>query len=305
MPYDDERDFVRGAVDFLRAGFAQGDAALVVVPLARIDLLRQALDGDAGRVRFEDMRDVGVNPARIIPAWRDFLEANLRPDRAVRGIGEPIYVERSPAELVECQLHEALLNVAFAHAGNFMLLCPYDAGALPAGVLEEAHRSHPSVYANNGATPSSGYLEVMSARRPFSEELTEPGTLRFSMDFGTAADLGAIRMVVAAEAGASGLDAARSQALVIVVHEIVANSLVHGGGHGTIRCWQEEQTLVVEAKDTGRFRLKDQPLVGRVRPTYEQERGRGLWLANQLADLVQVRTSDDHGTAVRVFMHLG
>jgi prepilin-type processing-associated H-X9-DG protein len=32
----------------------------------------------------------------------------------LRGAGEPIWPERRPAELVECQRHESLLNVAFA-----------------------------------------------------------------------------------------------------------------------------------------------------------------------------------------------
>ncbi len=51
------------------------------------------------------MRVLGSNPACIIPAWRRFL-AEWAPDgRPVRGIGEPIWVGRSEAELTECQLH--------------------------------------------------------------------------------------------------------------------------------------------------------------------------------------------------------
>ena len=50
----------------------------------------------------------------------------------------------------------------------------------------------------------------------------------------------------------------------------------------------------------GRFR---DPLVGRVRPGEAQESGRGMWIVNQLCDLVQVR-SVDAGTTVRVRMAL-
>jgi len=53
---------------------------------------------------------------------------------------------RSPAELAECQLHEALLNVAFDVAIPFWLLCPYDLEALAADGIDEAHgptRSEP------------------------------------------------------------------------------------------------------------------------------------------------------------------
>ena len=56
------------------------------------------------------MAVLGHNPARIIPAWRDFADAHAGP---IRGIGEPIWPGRGADELVECQLHESLLNVAF------------------------------------------------------------------------------------------------------------------------------------------------------------------------------------------------
>ena len=61
----------------------------------------------------------------------------------LRGIGEPIWADRSPAELVECQRHEALLNLAFAGTDGFRLLCPYDAARLDRDVIEEAERTHP------------------------------------------------------------------------------------------------------------------------------------------------------------------
>ncbi len=300
MLYESAEEYVLGAADFLRAGLARGEAALVVVPRPKIDPLREALGDDAKDVRFEDMAEVGRNPARIIPAWRDFVDANLRPGRQVRGIGEPIFAERTPAELVECQLHEALLNLAFADASGFTLLCPYDASALAPGVIEEALRSHPIVCSEGGVAASDAYLGASPAR--FDADLPAPGPLRFSLAANTTADLKTLRTFVAAESAACGFDPRRSEALVLVVHEAAANSLVHGGGQAVVRCWQDGRALVVEVRDEGRFEVLERPLVGRTRPTYEQESGRGLWLANQLADLVQVRTLDEHGTVVRISM---
>jgi hypothetical protein len=43
------------------------------------------------------------------------------------------------------------------------------------------------------------------------------------------------------------------------------------------------------------------PLAGRVRPGPRQRYGRGLWMANQLCDLVQLRSRRD-GTVARVHM---
>ncbi len=79
------------------------------------------------------MTQLGSNPARIIPAWRDFLDEH--PGTPVRGVGEPIWGGRRPAEIVECQLHEALLNVAISPATPLWLRCPYDATQLAESVL--------------------------------------------------------------------------------------------------------------------------------------------------------------------------
>jgi len=85
---------------------------------------------------------------------------------------------------------------------------------------------------------------------------------------------------------------------VMAVNEAATNSLQHGGGSGTLRTWSEVDRVVCEVADRGRFAA---PLAGRVRPGSDTAPGRGLWLANQLCDLVQVRTSR-HGTTVRLHM---
>ena len=40
-------------------------------------------------VAFADMANVGANPARIIPAWSDFVASHSGSGRPLRGIGEP------------------------------------------------------------------------------------------------------------------------------------------------------------------------------------------------------------------------
>jgi anti-sigma regulatory factor (Ser/Thr protein kinase) len=67
-------------------------------------------------------------------------------------------------------------------------------------------------------------------------------------------------------------------------------------GNGLLRIWQERGALVCEAQDRGWI---EQPLVGRIVPEHGQLGGRGLWLANQLCDLVQIRCSAP-GTVVRM-----
>ena len=63
----------------------------------------------------------------------------------------------SPAELVECQRHESLLNLAFADTAGFRLLCPYDTSALDDDTLAEACRSHPFLVTNGVKRESPEY----------------------------------------------------------------------------------------------------------------------------------------------------
>lgn len=80
--------------------------------------------------------------------------------------------------------------------------------------------------------------------------------------------------------------------------ELTTNSVVHGGGAGTLAVWAEAGQVVCEVRDTGR--LTD-PLAGRRPPERGQIGGRGLLLVHYVADLVRVHTTDD-GTAVRFYL---
>jgi hypothetical protein len=60
--------------------------------------------------------------------------------------------------------------------------------------------------------------------------------------------------------------------------------------------WREPGAVIVEFGDSGH--LTD-PLTGRLTPPMDADGGRGVYLVNQLCDLVQLRSSTD-GTTVRV-----
>jgi anti-sigma regulatory factor (Ser/Thr protein kinase) len=297
MFYAGREEFLEGALSFVREGVEADEPVLVVVDAEKIGALRAELAGGGDSVLFADMSEVGVNPARIIPAWRDFVDTHGAGGRSVRGIGEPIWAERSPAELVECQRHESLLNLAFADAASFRLLCPYDADSLDEDVLEEAFRSHHVVVDGEARYPSGGYRGLDAIAAPFAEPLPEPPAAAHEVEFGADA-LADARRLVYLRATAAGLSAWRMQDLVLAVNEVTTNSVRHGGGRGLLRVWEEDDALLCEVQDGGRI---DRPLIGREKPTGDQASGRGHWLANQLCDLVQVRTFADR-SIVRLHM---
>jgi anti-sigma regulatory factor (Ser/Thr protein kinase) len=297
--YTGQDGFAEGTLSFLRQGAAAHEPMLVVVDAPKIALLRSALGTDAHAVHFADMADVGHNPARIIPAWREFVDAHAGKGSPLRGIGEPIYPARSAAELVECQQHESLLNLAFADAPAFRLLCPYDTKALAPDVIAEARRSHPILVDGAEVQPSTDYCDV-DEPAPLPGPLPEPHHRADELSFGAGA-LGPIRALVSRHATEAGLLPGRTADLVLAVNEVATNSLRHGGGSGALRVWRDDEALVCEVRDRGRI---EDPLVGRERPAIEQTGGRGIWMVNQLCDLVQIRSSAEHGTVVRMHVQL-
>lgn len=295
--YRGEQGFVEAMLPFIEEAVRSDDAILVVVSARKIVLLREALGADADRVEFADMAEVGRNPACIIPVWREFVQDHMAQGRMVRGIGEPIHPDRSDAELIECHHHESLLNLAFQDAPAWHLVCPYDLDALPPAVIDEAHRNHPYIRERDAERLSDRYTEAIERRVPFEGSLTPAPADAPGVSFGTGR-LDALRGFVYSEAAAARLPASRSDDLVLAVNEVATNSLRYGGGEGVLLMWSDADAVVCEIRDRGRFA---HPLVGRVRPTAERIGGRGLWLVNQLCDLVQIRSSDE-GTVVRLHM---
>jgi anti-sigma regulatory factor (Ser/Thr protein kinase) len=285
--YAGDVEFVARCAPFIQEGVDLGEPVLVVVPGHKIELLHDALGADARHVTFGDMGEVGRNPARIIPVWRRFL-AERPVDRGVRGIGEPAYAGRATDELVECRRHETLLNTAFDGSWDWWLVCPYDTSALPPEALAGALRTHPWVDDRGSADYTSHLPE---------DPLPPPPAWRAEFSFG-AGPLNAVRAFVRANAAAAGLRAPRLDDLDIAVHELAINTLRHAGGYGTVAFWTDGGYAFCEVRDDGVIR---DPLTGRADPALDQEGGRGLWIVNQLCDLVELRSSHA-GTVVRVRM---
>lgn len=74
--------------------------------------------------------------------------------------------------------------------------------------------------------------------------------------------------------------------------------MLHGGGRGYMTLWSDGADVLCEVRDPGSF---DRPLAGREEPKAGQVGGMGLWSANQVCDLVQIRSTPS-GTVVRLHM---
>ncbi len=291
--------FVRATLPAITDALAREAPVLVAVGPSQITSLRQALGEQAAQVHFEDMHALGRNPARIIPAWCD-LRDSLPNGSQPLGIGEPVWSGRSSAELSECRIHEALLDLAFAGGRPWRLLCPYDLDALDDDVIEAATLSHPAVAAHDGHIyDDPGFPRTAHACAPLEGGLPPAPDTAEELAF-DGERLVALRRLVARRATESRLPVDRVAELALVVTELATNSIRHGGGRGTLRVWREDERLLCEVRDEGRI---EDPLAGRRRPVPGSDGGLGLWLVNQLCDLVQIR-SNAGGSVVRVHMHV-
>ena len=241
----------------------------------------------------------------------------------MRGVGEPLWVGRGRQEGIECHRHEWLLSRAFAEDPLLWLVCPYDASGLDAADVDLARRLHPGVFDPADVSPVdvlAGGPDAAPAptRRPppcgpsrsrWTTRCRRPGRTPVDLWFGNG-DLAEVREQVGAAATSAGLEAYRAKELTLAVHEIASNVVRHTGGTGRLRVWSRggrgdgPAAVVCEVADSGRAAgpIAD-PMVGRERPATGLDSGRGLWLANQLCDLVQLRTSAT-GTVVRMHVLL-
>ncbi len=293
-------DFLQETLTFIEDGITADEPVLVVLDEDKIDAIQFELGPQANPVMFADMTDVGANPGRIIGRWHGFL-ADHRHARAVRGIGEPIYAGRSPAVLEECQLLESLLNVAFPTTTRLMDTLP---------VRRRVHcptMSWPRRFArirtwsasrNGSRVCATGRLIRHACSAAGSSPVPGDSTnVAFGRD-----DVAELRHFIARYALDRRFVAAQVGEIEIVVSEIATNAIQHGGGQGIARVWEHDRVLYFEIEDRGWF---TNPLAGRIPPGPTDPSGRGLWIANQLCDLLQIRNHAS-GTVVRAqFRRIG
>lgn len=290
--WHDTDEFLAGTVPFIRDGLTAGEPVMVALIEDRTAQLRDALGTDADDVSFVDMTELGRNPIRIIPAWRQFIDSHAALRQPIRGIGEPISVGCRPEEIVESQLHEALLNSAVEPDTPFWLMCPYDAGRLDPAVIEEAYRSHPAVidakiYRGSHLYGGRDHVDVV-----FGTELPSLAGDPASMSF-AGTDLHQVSAFVAPRVHAAGLAPDRAAQLAVAVFELASSSIQRGAAGGDVRIWTRNDAVICEVHDD--VVVKD-PLIGRKSPRGERD---GLRVASELCDLVQMRSTLG-GTTVRV-----
>jgi anti-sigma regulatory factor (Ser/Thr protein kinase) len=293
--YDDERDYLSSLSTFVEAGLRNAEPVFVAVPGRRGALLRELLGAGSPLLRYGTMAETGRNPARLIPELYAFVAEH--PGQRVRYIGESIWPGRSDAELCEAARHEALINLAFETAA-VSIICPYDVRGLAAPVVGRVQRTHPAILRGGRTQAAAGYAGRGTVPAECDDPLPAPPASAQTLGYETS--LRQVRALVASRGAALGMAADRITNLVIAAGEITANTLRHTSAGGTFWVWHTGEEIICQVQDQGWI---TDPLAGRQRHSPEDS-GHGLWVVNQVCDLVEIRTSQAAGTIIRLHMRL-
>ena len=133
---------------------------------------------------------------------------------------------------------------------------------------------------------------------------SDPGPAQAAPSAGTAVleqafdrdSLYALRSAVAAHAAEAGLPRQQVYDVVSAAHELAANAVRHGAGHGRLRLWADVRALHLQVSDDGPAN-QDGP--GPDAAAWPREHAHGLWLIDQVADQV-ILDRDAAGTTVTV-----
>jgi anti-sigma regulatory factor (Ser/Thr protein kinase) len=299
--YGSEEEFLAGIVPFIRDGLECGDPIRITTTDRNSGWLRAALGADAGYVMFGESGRCYQHPVRALAAVHRTVQEASRLGQRPRLIGEPFRSSRTAQQNTEWARYESLVNAALAWS-SAAVVCTYDTRVVGPDVVADVTLTHPELVVNGVARPSPGYLDpaVFSTecdRHPLSEA---PLQARW-LSFGGVDQLATLRLFVTFHATEAGAAASEVEQFVQAVNEVATNAIEHGGGSGELQIWTGSQTMVCEISDTGPG-LRD-PLAGRLPSGRSTARGRRLWLARRLCDLLELRTGQN-GTVVRLHLTL-
>ncbi len=292
--YASDESLVSTLVPWLREGLERHDGTVVATTSPHIDRFRDALGTDASSVSFFSSDDWYVHPVQTIAAWQRLLFETA--DTGVtftRIVGEVRFGATEDLQ-TSWTRYESALNAIFERSPAW-IVCPYDVRALSSRVIDQAWRTHPTVW--DSTRHRSDRYEVPAR---LLREIVEPGravTGPPSLELDIDQRLGDVRDAVRGLGAEASLPRARVEELVLAVSELAGNTVRHAGGGGKLALWITPDGVVCEVRDQGGG--MEDPLAGLVPPEPSASAGMGLWIARQLSDSFAIGGNDE-GTTVRI-----
>lgn len=288
--YRGEAEFGAAMHEFLHEAAVAQEPVLLALPGPHLEHMREALGDMMSDARLEDVEEVGRNPSCLLSMIEDWVASH---DGHARVVSEVVWPGRPRAEAIEALRHEAVVNHALA-GSSATVMSPFDVQGLDEDILAGVEMTHPTVVEDGRRRAGSAYTDPMSAAFGELWPLDAPAgpVSEHTLD-GSLMDL---RRIIAGDPALETLSAERRSDLVLAVNEAASNAVKHGDATCTTRIWHDGDEVVTEVSSPSGI---PDVMAGRRRPAADAVDGRGLWLINQICDLVELR-SGTSGTTLRM-----
>jgi anti-sigma regulatory factor (Ser/Thr protein kinase) len=290
LMYHGLREFDAAMQAFLQEAADAGEPVLVALPGPRLRHAREALGDAMADVRCEDLEQVGRNPGCLLAMIEEWVASH---GGHARVVSEVVWPGRSHTEAVEALRHEALVNHALAGSGA-TVMSPFDAGELDEDILAGVEMTHPTVVEHGRRRAGTSYTDPLSTAFGELWPLDDPpGPVS---EHPLTGDLMELRQAIAEDPAVASLSADRRSDLVFAINEAASNAVRYGDATCMTRIWHDGDEVVTEVSSPSAI---DDVMVGRRRPAADALQGRGMWLINQVCDLVELR-SGSSGMTLRM-----
>ena len=293
LRYDSPESLCARAVPYVREGLDRGEAVIAVVSTGVEQVLRSALGDDAGQVRWQ-AGDVSYGRlGAMFEGFRRFLAEQRAAGVPMRLLAhnDALGTEERMAAYLR---FEAMANEVYRPYG-YRWACLYDTRAYSAQTLRHVGQVHPRLLEPGGREIRNGdYLEPSAYLARSGPPPPPPAAVQLDLPVTGPGQLVLVRRLLGRWADLHGMGD-RAGDVVTAVGEAVTNGLEHGAPPVWVRAWTADGLARVHVHDRGLAPIP--ATAGYHRPARMLDRGHGLWVARQLADVVTTHT-DRGGTTI-------
>jgi anti-sigma regulatory factor (Ser/Thr protein kinase) len=281
--FDDDASVAGRLAPAVEEALDEGAAVSVCVSDGLAEILEDALDPTRDRLDFLSADDSYARPITAMGTLWDLAKRNVEAGAtAFHAIGE-IAFEGDPAD-ARWHWYEAAVSEVLAE-WPIVATCLYDERRVPADDLRAALATHPTIVRGEVVEPSPAF----DVDRFVPPGVAVPADAPWrSLSDVTA--MGPVRRMLEDLPGVLPDTLQRAQ---LVVSELGANAIRHGGGSAAIDIWIDGGRFVFRVRDRGpgfdaRFAT--------IAPPRLETGGAGLWLSHHQSDALSVGTTPGGGT---------
>ncbi|PZS38101.1 MAG: hypothetical protein DLM62_15565 [Pseudonocardiales bacterium] len=279
---------------YLDEGLRHRENILAVISTDARRVLRDALGDAADRVQWDCSGVSYDRLGQMFEGFAGYLAQQHRAGVRTRVIGE-FDADSDPNRVSQYLRYESMANEIYAPYG-YPVVCLWDQRRYSPEVLAHVRAVHPQLLDTGGPIPNTEYrLPIDYLIRDQSSPAVAPVDLDLVVHLDSADDLGTLRRRLRSWGASCGMGDQDTDDIVIAVDEIATNALEHGQPPSCVRGWTTPDALFVQVDDQGRDFIP--ATTGYQRPSTDARRGRGIWIARHLADVLTTHTGPT-GTTV-------